>query len=176
MSAPPPPYQNQPPQQPYGYAQPPQQPYGYQQQPPQQPQQPYGHQQPPRGPQRPQQSSPLRGLITAIIVLAVFGGGAWYVWDYNTNPNGGKAKAEASQAARARENKKHAPQTGDCIKVEHTNGDPLPTIVDCGSTEAQYKTGDRLYGPDKQCGSNYDYSLQYSGRHTTDYTLCFTKV
>ncbi|REK89346.1 hypothetical protein DY245_16410 [Streptomyces inhibens] len=176
MSAPPPPYQNQPPQQPYGYPQQqPQQPYGYPQQQPQQPQS-YGYpQQQPRGPQQPRRS-PLRALITAVIVLAIFGGGAWYVWDYNTNPNGGKAKAEASRAARAAENKKHDPQIGDCVKVQDPQGDPLPEIVDCGSTEAEYKTGDRLYGPDKECGSKFDYGIQFSSRRGADYTLCFTKV
>jgi len=177
MSAPPP-YQNQP-QQPYGYPQQ-QQPYGYPQQ--QQPQQPYGYPQQhqgPQGPQRPQrpqpQRSPLRGLITAVIVLAVFGGAAWYVWDYNTNPHGGKAKKEAAQAARAEENKKYNPQVGDCVKVHDPQGEPLAEIVGCGSPEAQYKTADRLIG-DARCGSKFDYGIHVSIRHSSNYTLCFTKV
>ncbi len=179
MSAPPPPYQNQPPQQPYGY---PQQPYG-QQQPPQpygqQPQQyPYPQQQ--GGPQRPpqRQASPLRGLITAVIVLAVFGGGAWYVWNYNTDPNGGKAKAEASASARAEENKKYAPQTGDCIDMQGTPDAPRPLVVDCGSPQAEYKTGERLDGGGRKCGPQYDTSIVYSGARfrSGNYTLCFTKV
>lgn len=171
MSAPPP-YQNHPPQAPYGHA--PQQPYGAQQQPYGAPQQPYGQPQPPGGPRRPQ-GSPLRGLITAIVVLAVFGGGAWYVWDYNTNPNGGKAKAEASHAARVEEGKKHDPQVGDCVKVEHPDNDPLPTIVDCGSPEAQYKMGEKMLGPDKHCGQNYDIGIRRVARFG-NYTMCFTKV
>ncbi|PNE37166.1 LppU/SCO3897 family protein [Streptomyces noursei] len=192
MSAPPP-YQNHPPQQPYGqpqqpYAGPPQQPYGQPQQPyggpPQQPyagapQQPYGppHQQPAPGQQRQPQRSPLRGLITAVIILAVFGGGAWYVWDYNTNPNGGKAKKEAARAERNAEAKTHDPHVGDCVKVDHPNGEPLPTIVDCTSPSAQYKMGARLIGANKQCDrSSYDYSLSVTGRRMADYTMCFTKV
>ncbi|MFE1763935.1 hypothetical protein ACFW81_06920 [Streptomyces angustmyceticus] len=177
MSAPPP-YPNQP-QQPYGYPpQQPQQPYGYPQQ--QQPQQPYGYPQQPQGPQGPQrpqpQRSPLRGLITAVVVLAVFGGGAWYVWDYNTNPNGGKAKKEAAQAARAEANKKYDPQVGDCVKVHDPQGEPVAEIVDCGSSEAQYKTADRLIGADARCGAKFDYGIHVSIRHSSNYTLCFTKV
>ncbi|MGW1376285.1 LppU/SCO3897 family protein [Streptomyces sp. NPDC002446] len=181
MSAPPP-YQNQPPQQPYGY--PPQQPYGQQQ-----PQQPYG-QQPPQphaypqqrgGQQRPPQRSPLRGLITAVVVLAVFGGVGWYVWNYNTDPNGGKAKAEASASARAKEAEKHNPDVGDCVKVQDPNGTPVPTIVDCSSAEAEYKMVERLYGAGQECGQNgkrADYGIDYSGRRRSggSYTLCFTKV
>ncbi|MGX1761440.1 LppU/SCO3897 family protein, partial [Streptomyces lydicus] len=147
-----------------------QQPYGYQQQ-PQAPQGPQGPQ-----PPRPQQSSPLRGLITAVIVLAVFGGGAWYVWDYNTNPHGGKAKKEAAQAARAEENKKYNPEVGDCVKIHDPQGEPLAEIVDCGSAEAEYKTGDRLPGTGTRCGSPYDYGMHVSIRHSSSYTLCFTKV
>ncbi|MFJ9469290.1 LppU/SCO3897 family protein [Streptomyces caniferus] len=173
MSAPPP-YQNQP-QQPYGYPQQQQQQYGYPQQ-----QQPYGYPQQPQGPQGPQgpqrQSSPLRGLITAVIVLAIFGGGAWYVWDYNTNPHGGKAKKEAAQAARAEENKKYDPQVGDCVKVHDPQGEPRAEIVDCGSAEAEYKTGDKLFGAGERCGSKFDYGIHVSIRHSTSYTLCFTKV
>lgn len=168
MSAPPPPYQNQPPQQ-YGY---PQQQYGQ----PQQygrPQQQYGQPQPPRGPQR----HPLRALRNIVIVLAVVGGTAWYVWDYNTNPNGGKAKAEASASAKAKENEKYNPEEGDCVKIEQRNGEPWPVVVDCKSPDAQYKTGERLIGADEQCKSPpYDYSIRVSGRRTVDYTMCFTKV
>ncbi|WP_326807066.1 MULTISPECIES: hypothetical protein [unclassified Streptomyces] len=178
MSAPPP-YHNQQPQQPYGYPQQGhpqqygQQPYG------QQPygQQPYGQQPPPpRGPQRPQQASPLRGLIAAVIVLAIFGGGGWYVWKYNTDPNGGKAKAEASQSAKAEEDKKYQPNKGDCVKIKDPQGDPVAEIVDCGSSEAEYKTGEKLFGPGKECQAPYDYGIQYSGRRTTDFTQCFTKI
>ncbi|MEU5211768.1 hypothetical protein [Streptomyces sp. NPDC020742] len=175
MSAPPP-YQNHPPQQPYGH---PQQPYGQQQQAYGQQQQPYGYaQQPAPVPpqQRPPQPSLLRGLITAVIVLAVFGGVGWYVWDYNTNPSGGKAKKEAAQAAKRAEEKTHDPQSGDCVKVEHPNGDPLPTIVDCGSSEAQYKAGERLYGAGKECRSPYTYQIQVTQSRGIDYTMCFTKV
>ncbi|PHQ52678.1 hypothetical protein BLA24_06125 [Streptomyces cinnamoneus] len=156
MSIPPPSYQNQP-HHPY-----------------QQP--PHGHPQAPRGPQRPQPAGPVRMLITAVVVLAVFGGGAWYVWDYNTNPDGGKAKKEAARVAQFEENKKYDPKTGDCVKVQDPDGEPLPVIVDCGSPEAQYKTGERLYGPGKKCPSTYDYGIQYSASRGADYTLCFTKV
>ncbi|TLS46931.1 hypothetical protein FE633_07570 [Streptomyces montanus] len=134
------------------------------------------HQQPPRGPQRPQPGGALRMVKSAVIVLAIFGGLGYYVWDYNTNPNGGKAKAEASQAAQVKEDQKHDPDIGDCVKVEDPKGEPLPTIVDCGSAEAEYKTGDRLFGPEEKCGSKYDYGIEYSDSRGADYTLCFTKV
>ncbi|MFG2191032.1 hypothetical protein [Streptomyces sp. NPDC048639] len=195
MSAPPP-YQNQPPQQPYGHPQQPPQGYGHPPQPPQgyghppQPQQPYGHPpqpqqgygfpQPPGGPQRPPQRnprrSPLRGLVNVVVLLAVFGGIAWYVWDYNTDPNGGKAKAEASQSAQAKENEKYRPEVGDCVKVDDPQGDPQPEVVDCGSAEAEYKMGDMLYGPDKKCGQRFDYGIEYSSSRGGDHTLCFTRV
>src|ERR1044071_9081332 len=104
MSTPPPQYQNQPlygqPQQPYGYPQQPQAPYGHPQQP-----------QPPRGPQRPQPGGLGRMLRSAVIVIAVFGALGYWVWDYNTDPNGGKAKKEAEAAS-------HNPSIGDCVKVE----------------------------------------------------------
>ena len=169
MSASPPPYQNQPqyggPQQPYGY---PQQQHGY----PQQPQAP----QPPRGPQRTRPGGPLRMLKSAVIVLAVFGGLAYYVYDYNTNPNGGKAKAEASASAQASEDATHTPSVGDCVKVADPEGEPVPTIVDCGSPEAQYKTEDVLMGEGEKCGSEYDYGILVSNSRSMDYTYCFTKV
>ncbi|UQA92434.1 LppU/SCO3897 family protein [Streptomyces halobius] len=169
MSAPPP-YQNQPPQQQYGY---PQQQYGHPQQQHGQPQ--YGRPQPPRGPQRPQRS-PLRALISVTVVLAVFGGVAWYVWDYNTHPNGGKAKAEASRSAQAEENEKYNPEEGDCVRILDAHGDnPTPEIVDCNSPEAEYKTGEQLSGTHAECESPpYDTSIHYSGR--SNYTLCFTKL
>ncbi|MEV4434717.1 hypothetical protein [Streptomyces sp. NPDC049585] len=160
-------------QQPY-----PQQPYG--QQPYPHPQQPYGQPygqpmpQPPAPPRRPQ-ASPLRGLITAVVLLAIFGGGAWYVYDYNTNPNGGKAKKEAERTAKVDEAKKHQPQRGDCVKIEHPDNDPLPTIVDCGSPEAQYKMGETLLGADKHCGPEYAIGLRTVGRFSNS-TMCFTKV
>ncbi|MEV0371684.1 hypothetical protein AB0I10_17945 [Streptomyces sp. NPDC050636] len=170
MSAPPPPYQNQPQQ--HGY---PQQQYGQQQY----GQQHYGQPQPPRGPQRQPQRSPLRALINIAVVLAVVGGTAWYVWDYNTNPNGGKAKAEASASAQAKENEKYNPEEGDCVKILDAHGDnPTPEIVNCKSPEAEYKTGERLTGADAKCESPpYDTSIHYSsGRSYGSYTLCFTKV
>ncbi len=74
-----------------------------------------------------------------MVVIAVIGGVGCYVWDYNTSPTGGKAEAEASQSA-------HNPNIGDCVKIEDPEGDPLPTVVDCDSAEAEYKTGDRLSG------------------------------
>ncbi|MFI9307081.1 LppU/SCO3897 family protein [Streptomyces triculaminicus] len=144
--------------------------------PPYQNQPPHGYPPPQGGPRQPPQRSAIRGLITAVIVLAIFGGGAWYVWKYNTDPNGGKAKKEAARVAQVEENKKHDPQIGDCVKVQDPKGKPLPVIVDCGSPEAEYKTGERLYGPAKECSSNFDYGIQYSSRRGADYTLCFTKV
>ncbi|MFF5479656.1 hypothetical protein ACFY5C_20255 [Streptomyces sp. NPDC012935] len=162
MSTPPPQY----PQQPYGQ---PQQPYG-------QPQQPYGQPQPPRGPQRPQPGGALRMVKAAVVVIAIFGGLGYYVWDYNTSPTGGKAKAEASASAAAEEDKTHDPEIGDCVKVADPQGEPLPTVVDCGSPEAQYKTGALLPGQDQECSAEYDYGIQYRNSRGFDYTLCFTKV
>jgi hypothetical protein len=142
---------------------------------PQQPQQSYGHpQQPqPQPPRRPQPGAGLRAAKSGLVVLAVFGGLAYYVYDYNTSPTGGKAQAEASASASA---EAHDPEVGDCVKVADPKGDPVPTVVDCGSPEAEYKTADMLFGADQECSAKYDYGIQYSGGHTTDYTLCFTKV
>lgn len=179
MSTPPPQYQNQPP---YGQQPPPppygqQQPYGYPQQP--QPQAPYGHPQqpqPPRGPQRPQPGGALRAVKSAVVVLAVFGAVGYWVWDYNTSPTGGKAKAEASASAAAEEAKTHEPEVGDCVKVADPQGNPVPTIVDCGSSEAEYKMGALLPGQGQECSAEYDYGIQHSNRRGFDYTMCFTKV
>ncbi len=85
------------------------------------------------------------------------------MWNYNTNPNGGKAKEEASRAAQAKEDKKHEPEPGDCAKIQDPKGDPLPTIVDCDSAEAECKTGDMLYGAAMECGSKFDYGIQGDG-------------
>jgi hypothetical protein len=167
MSTPPPQYQNQPP-----YGQPQQPPYGYPQQP--QPQAPYGYPQqpqqpqPPRGPQR-QPGGLARALKSAVVMIAVVGAVGYWVWDYNTNPDGGKAKAEASASA-------HTPDLGDCVKVADPKGEPVPTVVDCNSPEAQYKLGDRVYGEGVECGSKYDYGIEYQNSRRLDYTLCFTKV
>ncbi|MGH3312907.1 MAG: LppU/SCO3897 family protein [Streptomyces sp.] len=177
MSAPPPHYQNQPP---YGYQQQPP-PYGYPQQQQQQPHQPppYGYQQqpqPPRGPQQPPPGGALRALKAAVVVIAIVAGVGYYVWDYNTSPTGGKAKAEASQSAQVKEDMTHNPEVGDCVKVKDPEGNPLPTVVDCGSAEAEYKTGEKILGPYKECGSKYDYGIQHRNNRGADYTLCFTKV
>ncbi|MER5937508.1 hypothetical protein ABT121_09340 [Streptomyces sp. NPDC001928] len=115
-------------------------------------------------------------LKAAVVVLAILGGLAYYVWDYNTSPTGGKAKAEASASAAAEEAKTHDPEVGDCVKVADPNGEPLPTVVDCGSPEAEYKTGELLPGTELECGSKYDYGIQYHNSRGIDYTLCFTKV
>ncbi|MFG2135439.1 hypothetical protein [Streptomyces sp. NPDC048650] len=184
MSAPPPPYQNQPPQQPYGYPQQPQQPqpqYGQQpQQPYGQPQQPQYGQQPqspqqPRGPRQPQRS-PLRGLITAVIMLALFGGIGWYVWDYNTNPHGGKAKKEAAQKAEIKENdRKYNPKVGNCVKITGSDDDVAMEVVDCDSSAAGYKTGEVISG-DERCGPQYTKSVHRQPRLGAGTTWCFTKV
>ncbi|MFJ9415685.1 hypothetical protein ACIRPT_16140 [Streptomyces sp. NPDC101227] len=172
MSAPPPPYQNQPPQQPYGYPQQPQQPYGQQ---PYGQQQPYGNPQPPNRPRQPQRS-PLRGAITAVIMLGILGGGAWYVWDYNTNPHGGKAAKEAAASASADDyDKKHNPKVGDCVKITGSDRDMEMTIVGCDSTDAQYKTGEVIGGHEK-CGPQYSRSIVYSYNHRPTTTWCFSKV
>ncbi|MGW3210094.1 LppU/SCO3897 family protein [Streptomyces sp. NPDC001135] len=148
MSTPPPQYQNQPP---YGQ---PQQPYGYPQQP-----------QPPA--QRPQPGGLGRMLKSAVIVIAVFGALGYWVWDYNTDPNGGKAKKEAEAAS-------HNPSIGDCVKVEDPQGSPVPTVVDCDSPEAEYKMGD-LVVAGQQCGSEYDYGIKVT-RRGLGHTMCFTKL
>ncbi|MGE7438498.1 MULTISPECIES: LppU/SCO3897 family protein [Kitasatospora] len=177
MSAPPPypqqPYpQNPYPQQPYPHQPYPQQPYGHAPS----PQPPYNGQQAPGGPQGPQRKSPLHVMLSIGIVLAVFGGGAWYVWKYNTDPNGGKAKAEASRSAQAEEARTHDPSIGDCVKIQDPDGKPLPTVVDCNAADAEYKMARKLYGPDKHCGNDFDYGIQVTYNRGTDYTMCFTKV
>lgn len=143
MSTPTPQYQNQPP-------------YG-------QPQQP----QPPRGAQRPQSGGVGRMLRSAVIVIAVFGALGYWVWDYNTNPNGGKAKEEAEVAS-------HNPTIGDCVKVQDPQGSPVPTVVDCDSPEAEYKMGD-LVVAGQQCASKYDYGIKVT-RRGLGRTMCFTKL
>ncbi|MFI8461549.1 hypothetical protein [Kitasatospora sp. NPDC085464] len=194
MSAPPPyprqPYGQPPAPQPYGGQPSAGQPHGGQSYPGQpaygpppvpQAQPPYGQPpapgpRPPAGPSGPRRRGPLHSLLSVGIVLAVFGGVAWYVWDYNTSPTGGKAKAEATRSAQAAEAKTHDPNIGDCVKIADPEGDPQPTIVDCTSPEAQYKTAARLIGADKHCGKEFDYGIRYSSRRSTDFTLCFTKV
>ncbi|MGX1885468.1 LppU/SCO3897 family protein [Streptomyces sp. NPDC055287] len=153
MSAPPP-YQNHPQQHPYG-----------------QPQQP-----PPGGPNRPRQVSPLQRLLGPLLVLAVFGGVGYYVWDYNTNPNGGQAKKEAAGRAQYEEDKTHAPEPGDCVEIKDPQGEPVPTIVDCDSPAAQYKTGEILPGQDMKCGPKFDYGIQHTETRGFDYTMCFNKL
>ncbi|TWE20353.1 hypothetical protein FB465_5502 [Kitasatospora atroaurantiaca] len=118
----------------------------------------------------------MQALLPIAIVVAIFGGGAWYVWDYNTSPTSGKAKAAASQSARAEENKKYDPKVGDCVKIQDPQGQPLPVIVDCTSAEAEYRMADKLFGSDRSCGSKFDYGIKYSRSRSADYTLCFTKV
>ncbi|MEU9395912.1 hypothetical protein AB0D86_38660 [Streptomyces sp. NPDC048324] len=64
----------------------------------------------------------------------------------------------------------------DPADLKDPQGEPLPTIVDCGSPEAEYKTADKLLGPDQKCGSTYAYGIQVHQSHQLDHTLCFTKV
>ncbi|MGW6789623.1 LppU/SCO3897 family protein [Streptomyces chartreusis] len=112
----------------------------------------------------------------AAVVIVVVGALGYYVWDYNTSPTGGKAKAEASASAVAEEAKTHDPEVGDCVKVADPQGEPLPTVVDCNSPEAEYKMGEMLPGTQLECASQYDYGIQYHNSRGFDYTLCFTKV
>ncbi|MEV6741666.1 hypothetical protein AB0N14_34070 [Streptomyces sp. NPDC051104] len=100
--------------------------------------------------------------------MAIFGGLAHYVWDYNTSPTGGKAKAEASASVYS---EAHDPEIGDCVKVKDPQGEPLPTVVDCNSGEAEYKLGEMLPGKDRECGSEYDYGIQYATA-TSSATRC----
>ncbi|MGW2697179.1 LppU/SCO3897 family protein [Streptomyces sp. NPDC001296] len=112
-------------------------------------------------------------MKSVAIVVTICGGLAYYVWDYNTSPTGGKAKAEASASAYA---EAHDPEIGDCVKVKDPQGEPLPTVVDCDSPEAQYKLGEMLPGKGMHCSSEYDYGIQYRNGQKFNYTLCFTKV
>ncbi|MEU8034191.1 hypothetical protein [Streptomyces sp. NPDC049099] len=106
-------------------------------------------------------------LKSAVIVIAVFGALGYWVWDYNTDPHGGKAKKEAEAAS-------HNPAIGDCVKVEDPQGSPVPTVVDCDSPEAEYKMGD-LVVAGQQCGSQYDYGIKVT-RRGLGHTMCFTKL
>ncbi|WP_435887894.1 LppU/SCO3897 family protein [Streptomyces chartreusis] len=115
-------------------------------------------------------------MKAAVVVIAIVGGLGYYVWDYNTSPTGGKAKAEASASAAAEEAKTHDPEVGDCVKVADPKGKPVPTVVDCGSPEAEYKMGEMLPGQGQECSAKYDYGIQYYNSRGFDYTLCFTKV
>ncbi|WP_063764500.1 LppU/SCO3897 family protein, partial [Streptomyces sp. NRRL S-481] len=137
------------------------------------PQQP----QPPREPQRRQPAGLLRAVKSGVVVLAVFGAVGYWVWDYNTSPTGGKAKAEAAASAAADEAKKHEPEIGDCVKVKDPDGEPVPTVVDCDSAEAEYKLDEWMPGKYQECGSEYDYGIQFrNSGHRASYTMCFTKV
>lgn len=112
-------------------------------------------------------------MVKAVaMVVVLFGGVGYYVWDYNTSPTGGKARAAASASASAAA---HDPGIGDCVKVKDPTGEPVTTVVDCNSPEAEYKLGEMVPGANMECGSKYDYGIQYH-RRTSGYTLCFTKV
>ncbi|MGW7316251.1 LppU/SCO3897 family protein [Streptomyces sp. NPDC054865] len=111
-----------------------------------------------------------------VIFLALVGGVGYWVYDYNTDPNGGQAKKEAAAVAQHEEDKTHAPGVGDCVKVQDPQGKPVPTIVDCGSVEAQYKTGEILPGQGMKCGPKFDYGIQHTASCGFDYTMCFTKL
>ncbi|GGX58038.1 hypothetical protein GCM10010321_88710 [Streptomyces chartreusis] len=113
----------------------------------------------------------LRKVKAAAVVIVIFAGLGYYVWDYNSSPTGGKAKASASAEAEA-----HDPQVGDCVKVADPQGKPVPTVVDCDSPVAEYKTGELLPGQGQECGPEWDYGIQYYSSRGFDYTLCFTKV
>lgn len=141
------------------------------QQPDGQPQQPT-----PGGPNRPRQGNMLQLLLTMVIFLAIVGGVGYWVYDYNTNPNGGQAKEEAEAVAQHNEDKTHEPQVGDCVKAQDPQGKPVPTIVDCGSAEAEYKTGEVLPGEGMKCGPKFDYGIQHTASRGFDYTMCFTKL
>ncbi|GAB2765244.1 hypothetical protein ACFPZJ_36925 [Streptomyces bullii] len=52
----------------------------------------------------------------------------------------------------------------------------MPTVVDCGSPEAEYQTGGLMPGQGQECGSGYDYGIQHDDHRGFDYTMCFTKV
>ncbi|MFD7814126.1 hypothetical protein ACFV6E_14400 [Streptomyces sp. NPDC059785] len=118
----------------------------------------------------------MQRLIGVVVVIAVFGAVGYWVWDYNTSPTGGKAKAEASQSAQAKEDATHDPEIGDCVTVEDPEGEPVPTVIDCDDPKAEYKMGERLIGAGKECGSAYDYGIQVQQSRGIDYTMCFTKV
>ena len=118
----------------------------------------------------------MQRLLSVAIVLAVIGGVVWYVVDYNTDPNGGKAAKEASASASAKAyDEKHNAKVGDCVKITGSGDAVEMTIVDCDSSEAQYKTGD-VIGGNEQCGPQYERSIVYSYDHRVTTTWCLTKV
>ncbi|MGW7199553.1 LppU/SCO3897 family protein [Streptomyces chryseus] len=104
-------------------------------------QQPYGQpQQPaPQGPNRPRQGNVLQLLLTMVIFLAIVGGVGYWVYDYNTNPNGGHAKKEAANVAQRQEDRKHEPEVGDCVKVQ----DPRASRFRRSSTADQRRPSTR---------------------------------
>ncbi|MGW0611933.1 LppU/SCO3897 family protein [Streptomyces sp. NPDC002788] len=100
-------------------------------------------------------------MKSAVVVPAVFGAVGYWVWDHDTSPIGGKAKAEASASAAAEEDKKHEPEIGDCVKVADPDGEPVPTVVACDSAEAEYKLAEWIPGKYRECGSECDYGIRY---------------
>ncbi|MFF8369962.1 hypothetical protein ACF05W_14065 [Streptomyces lydicus] len=149
------------------------QPYGYQH-----PQQPYGQPQPMPGAPQPPRRNPLRAAINIVVLFAVIGGVVWWVVDYNTNPNGGKAAEQASASASAEAyNKRHNPQVGDCVKVTGSEDDNTlqMTIVGCGSSEAQYKTAEVLTGA-QECKPETVRAISLRGRHAVSTRWCFSKI
>ncbi|MEV6948362.1 hypothetical protein AB0N07_41875 [Streptomyces sp. NPDC051172] len=99
----------------------------------------------------------MRVVKAVAMVVVLFGGVGYYVWDYNTSPTGGKARAAASASASAAA---HDPGIGDCVKVKDPKGEPVTTVVDCNSPEAEYKLGEMVPGANTECGSKYDYGIQ----------------
>ncbi|MFF7704483.1 LppU/SCO3897 family protein [Streptomyces lydicus] len=117
-------------------------------------------------------------MINIVVLFAVIGGVVWWVVDYNTNPNGGKAAEQASASASAEAyNKRHNPQVGDCVKVTGSEDDNTlqMTIVGCDSSEAQYKTAEVLTGA-QECKPDTARAISLRGRHTVSTRWCFTKV
>lgn len=68
-------------------------------------------------------------------------------------------------------------KVGACVVNEGSSVNPDVKVVDCGSSEAEYKIVDKIDDStdDSQCGQNAEASYVYQNR-STKYVLCLTPV
>jgi hypothetical protein len=68
-------------------------------------------------------------------------------------------------------------QIGACVVNKGTSTDPDVKVVDCTSSEAEYKIVDRIDDStdESQCGDDAEASYVYQ-EGSTKYTLCLTKI
>ncbi|MGQ5649491.1 LppU/SCO3897 family protein [Streptomyces sp. NPDC003343] len=66
-------------------------------------------------------------------------------------------------------------KVGACMHISGTESAPEATVVDCGSTEAQFKVAERYEGSDAHCDRTvYSEYAEYGGQGS--FTLCLTPL